>query len=121
MSYYTDVRLDYDSKDGSVTEDMLLAEARVYVSRFSHYVVDKAMKDLTPMFRTGRGSLKGMTCVDLTGLFLALSRKFPKVRLDIWGHGEEFADVWARRFLGGKIIVKRGPFDRLVRPVTVPD
>jgi hypothetical protein len=121
VSYYTDVRIDYYSKDGSVTDDMLLAEARAYLSRFSRYAVDDTMKDLTPAFRTGRGTLKGMTCVDLTDLFLALSRKFPNVRLDVWGHGEEFADVWARRFLGSKVIVKRGPFDRLVRPVKYPD
>ncbi|MBY0457411.1 MAG: hypothetical protein K2V38_08750 [Gemmataceae bacterium] len=111
MSYYTDVRVDWHSEDGSVTADMLLAEARAYLSQFSYYAVDDLMADLTELFDKGSGSLKGMMCSDFTDLFRALSKKYPAVRFDIWGHGEDFADVWARRFLGGKVTVKRGPFD----------
>jgi hypothetical protein len=111
VSYYTNVRIDYYSEDGSITADMLLTEARAYLSRFPHYAVDDIMSDLTEVFQKGSGSFKGMMCSDLTDLFRALSRKYPTVRLDIWGHGEEFGDVWARRFLGGKVTVKRGPFD----------
>jgi hypothetical protein len=47
VSYYTDVRIDYGSEDGSVTDDVLLAEVRVYLSRFSQYANGRAMQDRT--------------------------------------------------------------------------
>jgi hypothetical protein len=43
-------------------------------------------------------------------MFLALSRRFPTVRLRIWGHGEQWPDVWAREFEGGRTTFEAGPF-----------
>jgi len=111
VSYYTKVRIDYYSEDGSVTADMLLAEARVYLSGFEWYAVDDILSDLAEGFKTGSATFSDLRESDLEELFLALSQKYPTVRLDVWGLGEEFGDAWAIRFLGGEITVNHKPID----------
>jgi hypothetical protein len=111
VSYYTNVDIEFSSEDGSVTADMLLAEARAYLSRFAWYAVEDILSNLAEGFKKRSTWFNDLRCSDLTDLFRALSKKFPSVRLDIWGHGEEFGDTWAVRCLGGKVAVRYGPFD----------
>jgi hypothetical protein len=111
VSYYTWVCIEHYSEDGSVTADMLLDEARVYLSGFGWYAVEDILSNLAEGFKTRSTSFADLRCTDLTDLFLALSRKHPAARFDVWGHGEEFGDVWAVRCLGGDIAVRHGPFD----------
>jgi hypothetical protein len=111
VSYYTWVCIEDYSEDGSVTADMLLDEARAYLSRFDWYAVEDILSNLADGLKTRSTSFNDLRCQELTELFLALSRKFPAVRLDVWGHGEEFGDVWAVRCLGGDVAVRHGPFD----------
>ena len=111
MSYFTEVRFDSEMEDQTVINEMLLAEARAYLSQFTYYAVDDIMQDLTKGLETGSTTISDLRSSDLTDIFRAVTKKYPKVTLYVSGLGEEPGDVWVRRFCGGKVTFKRWPFE----------
>jgi hypothetical protein len=101
MSYWTNVRIGR-SGDGSITEEQLLAAAREYLAGFAWYAVDDIVECLAEGLRTGATAFCDLRVSDFSELFLAISQRFPGMKLRISGNGEESGDDWALEFLGGK-------------------
>jgi uncharacterized protein (TIGR02996 family) len=109
VSYYSWVRIDR-SPDESVTDAMLLAEARVWLEQ-GGWAADDVLSCIAPGFESSSPTrIKALRCSDLTRMFRAISRKYPTVTLRIWGHGEDAKDVWTRELRGGEVMFERGPF-----------
>jgi hypothetical protein len=64
------------------------------------------------VFEQGSTTLKGLRSFDVDRMFLAISKKYPTVTLRVWGHGEDWKDVWTREFKGGETTFAQGPFDQ---------
>jgi hypothetical protein len=58
--------------------------------------------------KAGFSDLRGS---DLPAVFQATSELFPGLTLRIWGHGEEYFDIWSRGFRAGQVISACGPFE----------
>jgi hypothetical protein len=111
MSYYSWVRVEI-LDDDDITTDMLLSEAKVHLSKQRGFAVEDILSDLKTLLTEGSVSFNDLESISLSALFLALSRRYPALTLRIWGHGEDYWDIWSREFKGGKQTFKRGPFEQ---------
>jgi hypothetical protein len=100
MSHWTKVRIEYSGAD-SITEEQLLEAARAYLAGFRWYAVDDIVECLAEGLGSGTAAFCDLRLSDFSGLFLALSRRFPSVKFRIAGEDEEL-DNWALEFLGGQ-------------------
>ena len=109
MSYYTHVTFDFS--DEPPTSGDVSKVARSWLTDQNLYAVDDVLEDFLRGWTEGETDFKGLMSQDISELMTQVSLKFPDILFYVRGMGEEFDDVWLRKFEGGKAIFELGPFD----------
>jgi hypothetical protein len=108
MSYYT--RVEFQMSD-EVSAEVVLSHARSYLEAQGTYSVEDVLANLKTALCEGNCLFKGMTCDEFEGLLESVSAALPSATFFVRGMGEEFPDVWLRRFTRGKSSSSIGPFN----------
>lgn len=109
MSYFTHV--DFQFSDEPPAMKSLLDRARSYLSERDIFAVDDVLKDIQCGFENGNCDFSDLMCEDIQGLMENISAAFPSIVFYVRGMGEEYGDVWLRKFEGGKTVSSTGPFE----------
>ncbi len=109
MSYYTQVNFQFSDEPPSVDE--VSRFARSWLAAQNRYAVEPVVEDLRRGWENGQTSFNGLISNDIEELMAALSAAYPEICLYVRGVGEEFEDVWLRKFEGGEIVFSLGPFE----------
>ncbi len=114
MSYYTILELTWDDADhprGSITARDIVQAAAPYVEANGwHSDVLKDVEAATRGFGLSSPGFNGIPGFALADLLLQVSRELPQVTFLARGVGEEFGDLWLRRFRAGEPLEEAGPF-----------
>ena len=109
MSYHTHV--DFQFSDELPPIESVLARARAYLDAKGIYAVDDVLEDLQTGLEEGVQEFNKLVSPDFEGLFESISTAFPEITFYVRGMGEEYGDVWLRRFRGGSVTARTGPFE----------
>ena len=108
MSYYT--TFDIYLEGEQVPTDAVLGVADAFLRRQASYAVEDILEDLRKSLEEGRAELK-LYFYDIDLLLKNISLAFPTTVFCARGFGEEFDDVWLRKYALGNAISAIGPGD----------
>jgi hypothetical protein len=114
MSYYTLLELAWDDSDyfkGNVSAEEIVAAAAPYVERSGWH--PGVLNDLRAAMHGFGSSTPGFNRIPgfaLVDMLRHISKSLPDVTFFARGIGEEFGDIWLRRFRDGELLASIGPF-----------
>lgn len=108
MSYYTRVRFGFSEDPPGIDEVSTIV--RSWLSGQNHDVEDKLDDFVRGWTPEGETDFCGLWSDDIEDLMINVSSHYPDIVFYVRGMGEEFEDVWLRRFEGGKVTFTLGPF-----------
>lgn len=116
MSYYTQLSLTWNDADysrGELTADDIVEAARGFVaeSNWSEHVLIDLREACGASDVLGAPGFNKVRADGVIELVAQASSKLPGVIMYAKGSGEEFGDMWMRKFLNGEALVAIGPFD----------
>ena len=109
MKYWTWVEFNFQG-DQEVSLEVLMACAKKHLDDAKRYAVDPILND----FRNALAEAGGHFAVypfDIDLMVRAMANSFPDLTIEFRAVGEEFHDVWLRRYRGTQLLITHGPFE----------
>jgi hypothetical protein len=109
VSYYTRVTFEFSEEPPPADHVSPIVEG--WLASRNLYAVKDVLADFLRGWTEGQTDFSDLVSQDVEGLMTSVSARYPQICFYVRGMGEEFNDVWLRKFQGGNIVFRLGPLE----------